>query len=85
MQSVSWVLSIWFLGSGLIWLLLRVMGGDISYATTLGVIGYCVLPQFVLLVLRFTGVYLWPFRVRMSKPRGMQQTTHKHRNTTHHT
>ena len=69
---MSWVLSIWFLGSGLIWLLLRVMGGDISYATTLGVIGYCVLPQFVLLVRRFTGVYLWPFRVRE------QATWHTH-------
>lgn len=42
------------------------MGGDISYATTLGVIGYCVLPQFVLLIARFLGVYFFPFRVRCS-------------------
>lgn len=41
------------------------MGGEISYATTLGVIGYCVLPQLLLLLVRFSGVFFWPFRVRM--------------------
>jgi len=40
----SWIIIIWLFGSGLIFVLARVLGGEFNYNLVLGVIGYCLLP-----------------------------------------
>lgn len=71
-RVVSWIITIWICGSLIIFLLARVLGGEVSYSQCLGVIGYSVLPlvitaailplfsrfHFVSLLLKFFGV-LW--------------------------
>lgn len=44
---VSWIVTMWIFGSLVIFLLARVLGGEVSYAQCLGVIGYSVLPLVV--------------------------------------
>lgn len=46
-QAVSWILTIWLCGSAIIFLLARVLGGEVSYSQCLGVIGYSVLPLII--------------------------------------
>eukprot|EP01099_Mayorella_cantabrigiensis_P002766 TRINITY_DN2228_c0_g5_i1.p1 TRINITY_DN2228_c0_g5~~TRINITY_DN2228_c0_g5_i1.p1 ORF type:complete len:122 (-),score=17.78 TRINITY_DN2228_c0_g5_i1:113-478(-) len=48
-----------FFGSLLICILTRVLGGEITYSQTLGVIGYCLLP--LLLTVIFLAVLPLPF------------------------
>lgn len=43
----SWIIIIWLFGSGLIFVLARVLGGEFSYLLVLGVIGYCLLPIII--------------------------------------
>ncbi|XP_059170770.1 protein YIPF4-like isoform X2 [Physella acuta] len=47
-RVVSWILTIWIIGSLMVFLLARVLGGEVSYSQCLGVIGYSVLPLFVI-------------------------------------
>ncbi|CAL1530407.1 unnamed protein product [Lymnaea stagnalis] len=47
-RVVSWILTIWLVGSLMVFLLARVLGGEVSYSQCLGVIGYSVLPLFVI-------------------------------------
>ncbi|XP_055879852.1 protein YIPF4-like [Biomphalaria glabrata] len=47
-RVVSWILTIWLIGSLMVFLLARVLGGEVSYGQCLGVIGYSVLPLFVI-------------------------------------
>uniref|UniRef100_A0A023FQC4 Protein YIPF n=2 Tax=Amblyomma TaxID=6942 RepID=A0A023FQC4_AMBCJ len=44
---VSWIITMWIFGSLVIFLLARVLGGEVSYSQCLGVIGYSVLPLVV--------------------------------------
>jgi len=44
---VSWILTIWFFGSFIVFFLARVLGGEVSYSQCLGVIGYCLIPLVV--------------------------------------
>lgn len=44
---VSWIITIWVLGSLLIAVLAQALGGDVSFSQTLGVIGYSLLPLIV--------------------------------------
>uniref|UniRef100_A0A224YZ74 Protein YIPF n=1 Tax=Rhipicephalus zambeziensis TaxID=60191 RepID=A0A224YZ74_9ACAR len=44
---VSWIVTMWIFGSLVIFLLARVLGGEVSYSQCLGVIGYSVLPLVV--------------------------------------
>jgi len=46
-RVVSWIITIWLTGSILIFLLARVLGGEVNYSQCLGVIGYCVLPLVI--------------------------------------
>nr|CAB3267826.1 protein YIPF4-like [Phallusia mammillata] len=46
-QVVSWILTMWVFGSLLIFLLARVLGGEVGYSQCLGVIGYSLLPLIV--------------------------------------
>ncbi|XP_004343493.1 Yip1 domain-containing protein [Capsaspora owczarzaki ATCC 30864] len=55
-KVVSWILTIWSVGSLLIFVLARVLGGDVSYSQTIGVIGYSLIPLIV------TGAVLPAFR-----------------------
>jgi hypothetical protein len=48
MRVVSWILTIWFLGSFLVYVLARVLGSSsASFAQTLGVLGYSLLPLII--------------------------------------
>lgn len=46
-QVVSWILTMWVFGSLLIFLLARVLGGEVGYSQCLGVIGYSLLPLII--------------------------------------
>lgn len=46
-QALSWILTIWAVGSALIYALARALGADVTFAQTLGVIGYCLLPLVI--------------------------------------
>ncbi|KAJ8309136.1 hypothetical protein KUTeg_014010 [Tegillarca granosa] len=46
-RVVSWILTIWVFGTLIIFLLARVLGGEVSYSQCLGVIGYSVLPLVI--------------------------------------
>ena len=59
-QVVSWIMTIWLFGSVMIFVLARVLGGDVNYSQCLGVIGYSVLPLFVVgLILPVTHSLPW--------------------------
>ncbi|XP_032803627.1 protein YIPF4 [Petromyzon marinus] len=47
-RVVSWIITIWIFGSLTIFLLARVLGGEVSYGQVLGVIGYSLLPLVVI-------------------------------------
>ncbi|MBN3273533.1 YIPF4 protein, partial [Polyodon spathula] len=47
-RVVSWIITIWIFGSLTIFLLARVLGGEVSYGQVLGVIGYSLLPLIVI-------------------------------------
>lgn len=47
-RVVSWIITIWIFGSLIIFLLARVLGGEVSYGQVLGVIGYSLLPLIVI-------------------------------------
>ncbi|XP_053377460.1 protein YIPF4-like isoform X1 [Mercenaria mercenaria] len=71
-RVVSWIITIWIFGSLIIFMLARVLGGEVSYSQCLGVVGYSVLPlvitalilplfkafHYVALLLKLLGV-LW--------------------------
>ncbi|KAL3872706.1 hypothetical protein ACJMK2_035912 [Sinanodonta woodiana] len=46
-RVVSWIITIWIIGSLIIFLLARVLGGEVTYSQCLGVIGYSVLPLVI--------------------------------------
>eukprot|EP01135_Chromosphaera_perkinsii_P000589 Nk52_evm10s128 gene=Nk52_evmTU10s128 len=46
-KVVSWILTMWIFGSLIIFVLARVLGGEVSYAQSLGVIGYSLLPLII--------------------------------------
>lgn len=47
-RVVSWIITIWIIGSLTIFLLARVLGGEVAYGQVLGVIGYSLLPLIVI-------------------------------------
>jgi len=58
-RVVSWILTIWIFGSLLVFLLARVIGGEVTFSQTLSVIGYSVLPLIItgLVLPIFHGLY----------------------------
>ena len=53
-------MTIWMFGSAMIFILARVLGGDVNYSQCLGVIGYSVLPLFIVgLILPITHSLPW--------------------------
>uniref|UniRef100_A0A8C4R5N7 Protein YIPF n=1 Tax=Eptatretus burgeri TaxID=7764 RepID=A0A8C4R5N7_EPTBU len=47
-RVVSWIITIWLFGSLTIFLLARVLGGEVTYGQVVGVIGYSLLPLIVI-------------------------------------
>jgi len=43
-KVVSWIISVWIFGSFIIFLIARVIGGEVTYSQIVGVIGYSLLP-----------------------------------------
>ncbi|XP_076357485.1 protein YIPF4-like [Tachypleus tridentatus] len=43
----SWIMTLWLCGSLVVFLLARVLGGEVNYSQCLGVIGYSVLPLII--------------------------------------
>lgn len=46
-RVVSWVITIWIFGSMFIFMLARVLGGEVGYTQTLGIVGYSLLPVLI--------------------------------------
>jgi hypothetical protein len=51
LSVVSWILTIWIFGSLLVFLLTRVLGGEVNYSQCLGVIGYSLLPLAIIAII----------------------------------
>ena len=56
---LSWILTLWGTGSGLIFVIARSLGGDVTYGQVLGVLGYSLIPLILMVaaepVLAWTG------------------------------
>ena len=50
MSVMSWVFTLWIVGSLLLFLLARVLGSDVSFSQSVGVIGYSVLPLVICVI-----------------------------------
>lgn len=59
-RVVSWIVTIWVFGSLLIFVLARVLGGEVSFSQTLGVIGYSLLPLVIVAPL-VSAIYSLPW------------------------
>ena len=46
-KVVSWILTMWIFGSLIVFVLARVLGGEVSYSQALGVIGYSLIPLII--------------------------------------
>eukprot|EP00743_Colponemidia_sp_Colp-15_P006573 GILK01007082.1.p1 GENE.GILK01007082.1~~GILK01007082.1.p1 ORF type:complete len:267 (-),score=19.47 GILK01007082.1:182-931(-) len=61
LSVISWIMTIWLVGSFIVFFLTRVLGGEVSYGTALSVLGYSILPlvlvTLVLTVLRASGSF----------------------------
>jgi len=66
-RVVSWILTIWIFGSLLVFLLARVIGGEVTFSQTLSVIGYSVLPLIItgLVLPLFHGLYYPSFIIML--------------------
>jgi len=66
-KVVSWVLTMWFVGSFLIFFLARVLGGEVSYSMSLGVLGYSLLPLTITVALlpfvSFVPLLTWAVKI----------------------
>ncbi|KAK7104378.1 protein YIPF4-like [Littorina saxatilis] len=59
-RVVSWILTIWLCGSFMVFMLARVLGGEVTYSQCLGVIGYSVLPLVIIAAfLPLVGVMIY--------------------------
>ncbi len=43
-KVVSWIITIWIFGSFIIFVIARVIGGEVTYSQIVGIIGYSLLP-----------------------------------------
>jgi hypothetical protein len=49
-RVVSWIITIWIFGSFLIFVIARVLGGEVTYSQIVGTIGYSLLPLLIIAV-----------------------------------
>uniref|UniRef100_A0A8L7YNM9 Protein YIPF n=1 Tax=Brugia malayi TaxID=6279 RepID=A0A8L7YNM9_BRUMA len=47
LSVLSWILTIWFIGSFFVFFLARALGGEVGYGQVLGIVGYCLIPLVV--------------------------------------
>lgn len=47
-RVVSWIITIWIFGSFLIFIIARVLGGEVSYSQIVGIIGYSLIPLLII-------------------------------------
>ncbi|EFO28300.1 hypothetical protein LOAG_00193 [Loa loa] len=47
LSVLSWILTIWFIGSFFVFFLARALGGEVGYGQMLGIVGYCLIPLIV--------------------------------------
>lgn len=48
LKVVSWIITIWIFGSFLIFVIVRVLGGEVTYSQIIGTIGYSLLPLLMM-------------------------------------
>jgi len=64
---ISWILTIWIFGTLIVFLLARVLGGEVTYSECLGVVGYSLLPlcliALILPVFKNTVILSFVFKV----------------------
>jgi len=48
LRVVSWIITIWIFGSFLIFVIARVLGGEVSYSQIVGTVGYSLLPLLLM-------------------------------------
>ena len=54
LRVVSWIITIWIFGSFLVFVIARVLGGEVSYSQIVGTVGYSLLPLLLMaLILPF--------------------------------
>ena len=57
-RVVSWIITIWIFGSFLVFVIARILGGEVSYSQIVGTIGYSLLPMvFIASILPFVKQY----------------------------
>lgn len=47
-RVVSWIITIWIFGSFLVFVIARVLGGEVTYSQIIGIIGYSLLPLLMM-------------------------------------
>lgn len=50
-RVVSWIITIWIFGSFFIFIIARVLGGEVTYSQIVGTIGYSLLPLLIISVI----------------------------------
>ena len=59
-RVVSWIITIWIFGSFLVFVIARVLGGEVSYSQIVGTVGYSLLPLLLMaLVLPFVKQFYY--------------------------
>ena len=48
LRVVSWIITIWIFGSFLVFVIARVLGGEVSYSQIVGTVGYSLLPLLLM-------------------------------------
>lgn len=57
---MSWIITIWIFGSFLVFIIARVLGGEVSYSQIVGIIGYSLLPLLIIaLILPFIKQFIY--------------------------
>jgi len=52
-RAMSWVFTVWLVGSFIIFIITRALGGEVSFSQTIGVIGYSLLPELLVVIVLF--------------------------------
>eukprot|EP00300_Choanocystis_sp_HF-7_P010689 c1708_g1_i1.p1 GENE.c1708_g1_i1~~c1708_g1_i1.p1 ORF type:complete len:223 (-),score=40.75 c1708_g1_i1:13-681(-) len=62
---LSWIMTFWFWGAAVIYVIARSLGGEVSYGQVLGVLGYSLIPLVLMVALEpFLGLLgRWAFLV----------------------
>lgn len=50
-RVVSWIITIWIFGSFFIFIIARVLGGEVTYSQIVGTIGYSLLPLLIITII----------------------------------